>query len=102
MGTIAFLISTGLLAVGAIMGYGTARRFVRDRLRYVESAHKPSVPVIVGIVAFLLAVPIVNVISILPLVHLGGVAAIALGASVGLGVRAGTKDIREGRYQLHG
>jgi hypothetical protein len=102
MGTIAFLISTGLLAVGAIMGYGTARRFVRDRLRYVEGAHKPSVPLIVGVVAFLLAVPIVNVISILPLVHLGGAAAIALGASVGLGVRAGTRDIRDGRYQLHG
>ncbi len=102
MGTIAFLISTGLLAIGAIMGYGTARRFVRDRLRYVDGAHKPAIPLAVGAVAFLIALPIVNVISILPLVHLGGGAAIALGASVGLGVRAGSKDIREGRYQLHG
>jgi hypothetical protein len=53
------------------------------------------------VAAFLVALPIVNVVSILPLIHLGGGAAIALGASVGLGVRAGTKDIREGRYELH-
>jgi len=95
------MISLGLILVGVIMGYGTARRFVRDRLRYVDSAHKPTVPLIVGVAAILIAVPIVNLISILPLVHLGGGAAIALGASVGLGVRAGAKDIREGRYELH-
>jgi hypothetical protein len=96
-----FLISTAILTVGALMGYGTARRFVRDRLRYVDGAHKPSIPVVVGIAAVLLAMPVVNLISWLPLVHLGGGAAIALGASVGLGVRAGSKDIREGRYELH-
>lgn len=95
------LISFALVAVGAMMGYGTARRFVRDRLRFVDGAHKPSVPVIVGIVAFLLAIPVVHVVSVLPLVHLGVGAAMALGASVGLGVRAGTKDAREGRYELH-
>jgi hypothetical protein len=86
---------------GVLMGYGTSRRFVRDRLRFVDSAHKPSVPLIAGVVTFLVAVPLVNLISILPLIHLGGGAAIALGASVGLGVRAGTKDVRVGRYELH-
>ena len=101
MGSIAFLISSAITVVGVLMGYGTARRFVRDRLRYVDSAHKPAVPWIVGIAAFLLAVPVVNLISILPLVHLGGIAAIALGASVGLGVKAGSKDAKEGRYLLH-
>lgn len=97
---ITFLISTAILMVGAMMGYGTSRRFVRDRLRYVDGAHKPTVPVIVGVAAILLAMPVVSLISWLPLVHLGGGAAIALGASVGLGVRAGSKDIREGRYEL--
>ncbi|MFA6168234.1 MAG: hypothetical protein WC700_16550 [Gemmatimonadaceae bacterium] len=96
-----FLISTAIILAGAMIGYGTSRRFVRDRLRYVDSAHKPAIPVVVGVAAFLVALPIVNVVSILPLIHLGGGAAIALGASVGLGVRAGTKDIREGRYELH-
>jgi di/tricarboxylate transporter len=97
---IEFLISTAIVLAGAVIGYGTSRRFVRDRLRYVDNAHKPSIPIVVGVVAFLVALPIVNVVSILPLIHLGGGAAIALGASVGLGVRAGTKDIREGRYEL--
>ncbi len=96
-----FLISSAILLVGAIIGYGTSRRFVRDRLRYVDGAHKPAVPIIAGVATFLVALPIVNVVSILPLIHLTGGAAIALGASVGLGVRAGTKDIREGRFELH-
>ncbi|MBM3906608.1 MAG: hypothetical protein FJ363_00885 [Gemmatimonadetes bacterium] len=98
---ITFLLSSALIFVGAIMGYGTARRFVRDRLRFVDGAHKPAVPWVVGVAAFLVAIPVVNVISWLPLVHLGGGAAIALGASVGLGVKAGSRDIREGRYELH-
>ena len=102
MFTLTFLISTAVLVVSAAMGYGTARRFVSDRLRYVEGAHKPSVPVVVGVAAFLLALPVLSLVSILPLIHLGGGAAIALGASVGLGVRAGSKDVRDGRYQLHG
>ncbi|MHB1094595.1 MAG: hypothetical protein ACYC3F_00290 [Gemmatimonadaceae bacterium] len=96
-----FLISTAIILAGAVIGYGTSRRFVRDRLRYVDSAHKPAIPVIVGVAAFLVALPIVSVVSWLPLVYLGPGAAVALGASVGLGVRAGTKDIREGRYELH-
>lgn len=97
---IEFLVSTAIVLAGAVIGYGTARRFVRDRLRYVDSAHKPAIPVVVGVATFLVALPVVNVVSILPFIHLSGGAAIALGASVGLGVRAGTKDIREGRYEL--
>ena len=95
------ILNVGLILFGVVMGYGTARRFVRDRLRFVDGAHKPSVPLVAGVVAFLIAVPIVNLISILPLVHLGGGAALVLGASVGLGTRAGSKDVREGRYELH-
>ncbi|HEY3286766.1 MAG TPA: hypothetical protein VGJ96_06555 [Gemmatimonadaceae bacterium] len=96
-----FVLSTAVVLVGAIMGYGTARRFVRDRLRYVDGAHKPSIPWVVGIASFLVALPILNFVSILPLIHLGAGAAVALGASVGLGVKAGSRDIREGRYELH-
>jgi formate hydrogenlyase subunit 3/multisubunit Na+/H+ antiporter MnhD subunit len=98
---ISFVLSSALVLVGVIMGYGTARRFVRDRLRFVDGAHKPAIPWVVGIAAFLVALPVVNLISWLPLVHLGGGAAIALGASVGLGVKAGSRDVREGRYELH-
>jgi UDP-N-acetylmuramyl pentapeptide phosphotransferase/UDP-N-acetylglucosamine-1-phosphate transferase len=96
-----FVLSSAIILVGVLMGYGTSRRFVRDRLRYVDRVHKPAIPWIVGIAAFLVSLPVVSLVSWLPLIHLGGGAAIALGASVGLGVRAGTKDIREGRYELH-
>jgi hypothetical protein len=95
------IISLSIVAVGAILGYGTSRRFVRDRLRFVDRAHKPSIPVIAGIAAFLLAIPVVNVVSILPLIHLGVGAALTVGVSVGLGVRAGSRDAKEGRYELH-
>lgn len=96
-----FAISLTLVAVGALMGYGTARRFVRDRLRYVDAAHKPSVAFIAGLAVFLLAMPVVSLISVLPLVHLGVGAALTMGVSVGLGVKAGSRDVREGQYQLH-
>jgi len=96
-----FIISMAVVAVGAIVAYGTSRRFVRDRLRFVDGAHKPSVPLIAGIAAALVAIPIVNVVSIIPLVHLGVGAAIAMGASVGMGVSAGSRDVRLGRYELH-
>ncbi|MBW7933607.1 MAG: hypothetical protein H3C62_08355 [Gemmatimonadaceae bacterium] len=96
-----FVLSSAVVLVGAIMGYGTARRFVRDRLRFVDGAHKPAIPWVVGIASFLIALPVVSLISWLPLISLGGGAAIALGASVGLGVRAGSRDIKEGRYELH-
>jgi hypothetical protein len=97
-----FAVSFALVAVGALMGYGTARRFVRDRLRFVDAAHKPAVAVIAGVAAFLVGIPLVGVISILPLVHLGVGAALTLGLSVGMGVSAGSRDVREGRYELHG
>jgi hypothetical protein len=99
---ISLAISLALVAVGALMGYGTSRRFVRDRLRYVDAAHKPSVALVAGVAAFLLALPVVSVVSILPLIHLGAGAALTLGLSVGLGVSAGAKDVREGRYELKG
>ncbi len=86
-GWIALVIT--LLAVW--MGYGTARRFVRDRLRYVDGALKPSSAVIAGIVSAVVAAPIA---WLLPAVT--GLTAIAFGVAVGLGVRAGAADIKRG------
>ncbi|MHB1311449.1 MAG: hypothetical protein ACYC3L_05475 [Gemmatimonadaceae bacterium] len=97
---ISTLISLAVIAVGALMGYGTARRFVRDRLRFVDGAHKPSVALIAGVATFLIAMPVASLISILPLVHLGVGAALTVGLSVGMGVTAGSRDVREGRYEL--
>lgn len=82
------LISLVLVAV-AFGGFVTARRFVRDRLRYVDAVQRSSSPWLAGIGTTLAALPVV---WILPVVGLG--TAVMLGASVGLGVARGLSDIR--------
>jgi hypothetical protein len=83
-----------LIAVAAVViGYSGARRFVRNRLRYVDGAQKTTAPVIAGIVAFLIALPVV---WLLPLVGIG--TAIAFAVSIAAGVAIGARDIKSGNY----
>jgi len=83
-----------LIAVLAVvMGYSGARRFVRDRLRYVDGAQKGTAPIIAGIVAFLIALPVV---WLLPIVGTG--TAIAFAVSVATGVAVWARDIKSGNY----
>ena len=86
-GTIAFLIA----AVVSVFGYSAAKKFVRDRLRFVEGAHKVTTPIIAGIGAYLIAM---IVVGLLPIVGLG--TAIAFGLSVGLGAAAGSREVKSG------
>ena len=79
--------------VAVVIGYAGARRFVRDRLRYVDGAQKATAPVIAGIVAFLIALPVV---LLLPLVGIG--TAIAFAISIAAGVATGARDIKGGNY----
>lgn len=73
------------------MGYGTARRFVRDRLRYVDSAQSPGAPLIAGFLAAVIAAPVVWLIP-----FVGAGTAVAFGVAVALGVRSGAADIKRG------
>ncbi len=83
-----------VIALAAVVvGYSGARRFVRDRLRYVDGAQKATAPIIAGIVAFLVALPIS---WLLPLVGAG--TAIAFAISVAVGVASGSRDIKSGNY----
>ena len=93
-GLIALAIS---LAVSWV-GYGAARRFVRERLRYVEGALRPSAAVIAGFVAMLVAIPVVSVIHWIPVLGwlVGGGTALVFGLSVGFGVRSGALDVKRG------
>ena len=84
---IAFVIAT----VAALFGYSAAKKFVRDRLRFVEGAHKPTTPVIAGIGAYLLALVVVG---LLPIVGWG--TALAFGLSVAFGTAAGSRQVRSG------
>ena len=81
------LIALGLTGAAALGGYTQARKFVREKLRFVDSAHKPAAKFVAGAAATAVAVPIVWVLPII-----GAGTAIAFGVSVGLGVAHGSKD----------
>jgi len=74
------LIVTATALVG---GFVVARDFVRRRLRYVDAVKRPSAPLIAGVAAAAVALPI----AILPVVTIG--TAVALGVGVAGGVASG-------------
>lgn len=88
---IAFILSFAIASVIAIVLHGTARRFVRSRLRYVDAVQKAIVPWAAGGAAFLLGALLV---PLLPIVGIG--TAITAALAVGSGVAAGARDIRKG------
>ena len=77
----------GLLIGAAALGGGFlyTRGFVKRRLRFVEKAQKPSAPVIAGVVATAVALPI----AALPIITVG--TAVAFGVGVGTGWASGQK-----------
>ena len=79
-----------VLAVSLViswLSYGTARRFVRERLRYVESALTPGAAIIAGVIAAVVAVPVVGLLHIIPILGslIGGGTALVFGLSVEMG-----------------
>jgi hypothetical protein len=85
------LIGLAVTAAIAVVGFVGTRGFVRDRLRFVDAVQRRVAPWVAGVAAALVAVPIV---ALVPLVGLG--TAIIFGASVGVGVATGARDIRQG------
>ena len=81
-----WVVATGAASIG---GFTVARRFVRDRLRYVDAAHKSTTPWLAAGATVVAAAPVV---WILPVVGAG--TAFLVGASVGLGVKKGSTDTR--------
>lgn len=86
-----FLAFAATIAATAF-GYITARTFVRDKLKFVDAAQTLKAPILAALVAWAIATPLVWII---PLV--GGGTALLFGTAVGLGVRAGARDIRTDR-----
>jgi hypothetical protein len=93
-GIIVLAVSLGI----SWLSYGTARRFVRERLRYVEAALTPGAAIIAGVIAAVVAVPVVGLLHIIPILGslIGGGTALVFGLSVGLGVRSGAQDVKRG------
>ncbi len=74
------LIVTAAALVG---GFAVSRDFVRRRLRFVDAVKRPSAPLIAGIAAAAVALPV----ALLPIVTVG--TAVALGVGVAGGVASG-------------
>lgn len=89
------VLLVGLVAVFG--GYTAARRFVRDRLRYVDAVQRPAAPLLAGAGATALAAVLV---ALLPFFGLG--TAISFGIAVATGVAAGARDVRKGYYLTDG
>ncbi|MGH7548289.1 MAG: hypothetical protein ACREMM_08945 [Gemmatimonadales bacterium] len=78
----------GLLVAVAALGGGfvATRNFVRRRLRFVDAVHKPAAPLVAGLAATAVALPV----ALLPIVGVG--TALAFGVGVAGGVASGRKD----------
>ena len=61
---LSFLASTVL----AILAYAQARNFVTRRLRYVDAVQSTIAPFAAGIGAALLSLPVVSLLSVIPLI----------------------------------
>ena len=84
LGMFLWLVITGVASIG---GYVAVKRFVRQRLRFVDAVYRPSVPALAGMAATAVALP---TIAVLPVVNVG--TALLFGVAVGTGVAAGRRD----------
>lgn len=89
------LLILGAAAGGIGAGYARMRRFVRERLRFVDIVQRPAAPVVAGVVGAAAAAPVAWLLPVI-----GGGTALLFGAGVGLAVRHGVRDIRRGEPGL--
>ncbi len=83
------MLMMGVAGAGIVTGYLSVRRFVRQRLRYVDAVRRPSAPFVAGVVAALAAAPIAWILPVI-----GGGSALLFGAAVGAGVVSGRRDMK--------
>jgi hypothetical protein len=83
------LLAFAATIAASAFGFIAARKYVRDRLKFVDAVQTLKAPILAGLIAWAVVTPLTWV---LPLVGTG--TAILFGAAVGLGVRAGARDIR--------
>jgi hypothetical protein len=83
------LIVLGLTLAAAVFSFQATRRFVRERLRYVDVAKRGAAPWLAAAGTALVALPVV---ALLP--GFGAGSALLVAASVGFGVARGARDIR--------
>jgi len=74
----------GAAALGG--GFVGARKFVRDKLRFVDAVRKPAAPIVAGLAATAVMLPV----AALPIITIG--TAVAFGIGVAGGVASGRKN----------
>ncbi|HEY0928644.1 MAG TPA: hypothetical protein VGE27_01890 [Gemmatimonas sp.] len=84
------LLSFAIASILAVVLHGSSRRFVRNRLRYVDAVQKSVAPWLAGGAVFAVGA----VLAGLPFIGIGTAVTAAL--AVGTGVAAGARDIRQG------
>ncbi|MDX1393535.1 MAG: hypothetical protein R3195_04055 [Gemmatimonadota bacterium] len=86
LGMFLWLVITGIASIG---GYMTMKRFVRERLRFVDGVHRKPLPAIAGAAATAVALPF----TILPIVNMG--TALLFGIGIATGVSAGRRELKK-------
>lgn len=79
-----------LSLAAAIGGFVLARRFVQQRLRFVDGIRSPAAPFVAGLAAALVAWPV----TLLPILTTATAAIFGVGA--GLGTASGVKALKRG------
>ena len=83
------LLTLGIAGAAGVLGHTRARSFVGRRLRFTSFVEKPSLGLVAGVAATVVASPVV---ALLPLVGAG--TAIVFGAGVGTGAALGARDAK--------
>ena len=84
-------IAGAITVAAGIFGFAFARDYTIRRLRFVDGVRNPIWPWVVGLVAAVIAAPIM---WLLPLV--GGGTALLFGVTTGLGTASGVKALKRG------
>ena len=89
------MITMLIVAGAALASFFATRGFVRDRLKYVDSAQSGAFPWVLGIGAGIA----VGVLNLIPVVgwFIPAMLPLALGLGVGTGTAVGQQDIRRHR-----
>ena len=89
------LIVLLVLAAVPLGAFALTRRFVRERLRYVDAVQKKRAAIVAGAVAAVVAAPVVTLVP-----FVGAGTALLFGGGVGFGVYKGARDVRGRRGEV--
>lgn len=83
------VLMMAVTGAGVVVGFAGTRRFVRERLRFVDAVRKGWAPWVAGVAAAVVAAPVAWILPVI-----GGGSAILFGVAVGAGVATGRRDMK--------